>query len=560
MAIARQTEPKASPKRLRAVGYCRVSTKRQADHQISLEEQDKKIDATCVLRDADLVETFVEPGVTARADRRPELKRMLEFACDPANRIDLVIVYAFSRFFRNVTQYLQYKEKLKEAGVRLVSATQDIPEGPHGELMETILAAFDGHQSEVNAGIVRDMMMANAEEGYWNGSAPPFGYRTRVALVLRRKEKKVLEIDEAEATMVNMVFRLYLQGHAGSGPMGIKAITSHLNNKGYRYRGKAFYTASVERILKNEAYIGVHYYNRIDSRTRKERPPSEWIKRDVPVVVDPETFDAVQRTLQARNPRKTAPRVVTGTTLLTGIAICEKCGRGMMLRTGKGGQYRYLTCAKSATEGTGCGHSIRMDKVDEIVLKAVEEHVFAPDRLTALLGAMTDRTDDTRQQLEAEIDRQRIATTEAQARLDRLYDAVEAGVAEVRDPKFKARVDLAKLQIREGTNNLEALHRRRTAKAELSPAMVRRFSSGIRRRLRDADPSFRRTWLHMFVSKVTIGKDTIRICGPKNQLLKAVSEEENSARAMVPTFAREWRTRHDSNVWPPPSEGGALSS
>jgi len=22
----------------------------------------------------------------------------------------------------------------------------------------------------------------------------------------------------------------------------------------------------------------------------------------------------------------------------------------------------------------------------------------------------------------------------------------------------------------------------------------------------------------------------------------------------------EWRARHDSNVWPPPSEGGALSS
>lgn len=61
--------------------------------------------------------------------------------------------------------------------------------------------------------------------------------------------------------------------------MGIKAITTHLNTKGYRFRGKAFYTASVERILKNEAYIGIHYYNRIDSRTRKERPPSEWIKR-----------------------------------------------------------------------------------------------------------------------------------------------------------------------------------------------------------------------------------------------------------------------------------------
>jgi site-specific DNA recombinase len=186
MAMIERVGSQAHPRRLRAVGYCRVSTKRQADHQISLEEQQRKVDATCVLRNVDLVETFIEPGLTARADRRPELKRMLEFACDPSNGIDLVIVYAFSRFYRNVTQYLQYKEQLKQAGVRLISATQDISEGPHGELMETILAAFDGHQSEVNAGVVRDMMIANAEEGYWNGAAPPFGYKTKVALAAPR--------------------------------------------------------------------------------------------------------------------------------------------------------------------------------------------------------------------------------------------------------------------------------------------------------------------------------------------------------------------------------------
>jgi site-specific DNA recombinase len=365
--------------------------------------------------------------------------------------------------------------------------------------------------------------------------------------VLRRKEKKVLEINEEEAALVNTIFRLYLQGHQGGSPMGIKAITTHLNAKGYRYRGKAFYTASVERVLKNEAYIGTHYYNRIDSRSRKERPPSEWVRMDVPAIVDKEKFDAVQRTLRARNPRTTAPRVVTGATLLTGIAVCEKCGRGMMLRTGKGGQYRYLTCAKSATEGTGCSHSVRMDKIDALVIEAVEEHVFAPQRLTAILQAMTDRGDETHEQLKTEIDRQRVAVAEAQARLDRLYDAIEAGVAELHDTRFKTRVDLAKLQIREGTSTLDALRQRSTARRELSPDMVQRFSSGIRRRLRDADPAFRRTWLHMFVSKVTVGKDRVRICGPKDQLLKAVSADEDSVRAMVPTFAREWRALRDSN-------------
>ena len=161
---------------------------------------------------------------------------------------------------------------------------------------------------------------------------------------------------------------------------------------------------------------------------------------------------------------------------------------------------------------------------------------------------MTDRTDDTRLQLEAEIERQRTATAEAQSRLDRLYDAIEAGVAELRDPRFKDRIDLAKLQIRKGGTALEALRQRVAPKAELSSMVVQRFSSSIRRRLRDADPAFRRTWLHMFVIKVIIGKDKVRICGPKDLLLRAASEGEDSARAMVATFARDWCTRQDSNL------------
>jgi hypothetical protein len=47
----------------------------------------------------------------------------------------------------------------------------------------------------------------------------------------------------------------------------------------------------------------------------------------------------------------------------------------------------------------------------------------------------------------------------------------------------------------------------------------------------------------MFVSKVVIGRDGIRICGPKDQLLKAVSTDEKALGAIVPTFARDWRTR-----------------
>jgi site-specific DNA recombinase len=71
---------------------------------------------------------------------------------------------------------------------------------------------------------------------------------------------------------------------------------------------------------------------------------------------------------------------------LAGIFVCENCGSGMQLRTGKSGQYRYLTCANQANKGKiACkGQSIRMDKADELVLDAVSEtessRMFSPGR------------------------------------------------------------------------------------------------------------------------------------------------------------------------------------
>ena len=127
MAAAKKPSTRPAPaRRLRTIGYCRVSTGRQAAHELSLEEQDKKIRACAELKDADLAEMFVEQGASGRNDKRPVFQRMIAFALDRGNAVDLVVVYNFSRYFRNVTQYLHYRATLKDAGVRLISATQDV--------------------------------------------------------------------------------------------------------------------------------------------------------------------------------------------------------------------------------------------------------------------------------------------------------------------------------------------------------------------------------------------------------------------------------------------------
>ena len=63
---------------LRAALYLRVSTARQAEHDISIPDQRRQGEAYCAARGHQLVETFVEPGSTATNDRRPEFQRMIE--------------------------------------------------------------------------------------------------------------------------------------------------------------------------------------------------------------------------------------------------------------------------------------------------------------------------------------------------------------------------------------------------------------------------------------------------------------------------------------------------
>ncbi len=559
MAVAKKPSSAVSPRRLRAIGYCRVSTGRQAAHELSLDDQDRKIRACAELKDADLVTMFVEQGASGRTDKRPVFQRMIAFALDRRNAVDLVVVYNFSRYFRNVTQYLQYRTTLKDAGVRLISATQDVPEGPTGELMETIFAAFDGHASEVNAETVRDMMIANAEAGYWNGARQPFGYETRVVTVLRKKEKKRLFVVDDEAVVVRLVYKLYLEGGVASGPLGIKAICTWLNARGYQMRGQAFRTATVETILKSETYAGTAWFNRKDSRTQIPRPPSDWVKVPVPAIVSEDTFNTVQRRLESRRPNRTAPRVVNGPTLLTGLAKCDCCtagdGRraGMMLRTGKSGQYRYLVCANRATKATfACdAPQIRMEAIDELVLGEVETHVLAPQRMRSLLQAMLDRQDSNRAGLETELHRQKEALKKAESGVRSLYAAMADAPDLVRldDPIYREQMALLGRQRAELGASIPALEERlRAGPVAISDERIAAFSRTVRERLRSADPSFRRQWLHLFVDEVVIGRKEIMISGRNDTLLKGVTGRPDFFGPAVPSFDQEWRTRHDSNV------------
>ena len=206
---------------VRAALYLRVSTGRQAEHDLSIPDQRAQARAWCKARGMAVVSEFVEAGATATDDRRPEFQRMIERACDGENVVDIIVVHSFSRFMRDSFAFEFYVRKLAKHGVKLVSITQDVKDDDPAQLMmRKVIALFDEYQSKENAKHVLRAMKENARQGFWNGARPPFGYRTAIAEQRGARIKKRLEIDLVEAETVRLIYRLFLEGHGGLRPHG----------------------------------------------------------------------------------------------------------------------------------------------------------------------------------------------------------------------------------------------------------------------------------------------------------------------------------------------------
>lgn len=534
---------------LRAALYLRVSTARQAEHDVSIPDQKRQGEAYCEARGLQLVETYVEPGASATNDRRPEFQRMIEAGTSKPAPFDVVVVHSFSRFFRDAFDMEFYVRKLAKNGVKLLSITQEIGDDPVHQMMRQIMALFDEYQSKENAKHVMRALKENARQGFWNGSLPPIGYRVVAAEQRGAKTKKKLEIDPLHADTVRLIYRLALEGDGTTGQMGVKNIVSYLNSRRIFTRdGGRWGIGQVHRILTRRTYMGEHEFNK-RSKTKELKPVSEIVTVPVPPIIDRETFDTVQALLKARNPKVMPSAVISGPTMLTGLIHCAKCGGAMTIRTGKGGRYRYYACSMKARQGpTACeGMAVPMDKLDDLVADHLERQLLQPERLETILASVLDRRQEQSERRREHISELNKRAAESELRLKRLYDAIEAGVADIDDPALKDRIDGLKAirdQAKADAERAQAMLDNSGGKA-ITPQMVRTFAKTARQRIRLEGGGYRRDHLRALTQRVEVADGEVRIMGSKTRLLQALTGK--SGVNSVPTQGLKWRRGRDSN-------------
>jgi DNA invertase Pin-like site-specific DNA recombinase len=534
--------------------YLRVSTGRQADNDLSIPDQRRQAKGYCTSRGWEIVADFVEPGVSATDDRRPEFQRMIDAATSKPPPFGVILVHSFSRFFRDQFQLEFYVRRLAKNGVRLVSITQELGDDPMSNMIRQIMALFDEYQSKENAKHTLRAMKENARQGFWNGSLPPIGYRiVEAAEQHGHRIKKTLEIDPIQAETVRRIFRLAREGDGSSGPMGVKKITKHLNASGIRTRdGGRWGIGAVHKVLTRTTYVGRHRFNAKFRKTCERKPDTEVVEMVAPPIIDAAEFEAVQALLKTRSPAVTAPRIVSGPTLLTGICFCAGCGMAMTLRTGKSGRYRYYTCSTKARQGeTGCvGRTVPMEKLDTLVADHIERRLLRSARLEQILSSVLDRRGERAERQATHVAGLRKRAAETDAKLKRLYDAIENGIADLADPMLKDRI--AELKATRDQAHADA-ERAEGALDRLGPSITPRtlktFARTARRCMRTESGGYRRDHLRALAQRVEVDAKEVRIMGSKSELLRTLvaASSVKTAGFGVPSSVPKWRAGRDSN-------------
>jgi len=383
---------------VKAIIYARYSSETQTEN--SIEGQLRECKEYADKHNITVVDTYIDRALSAKTDSRPEFQKMIR---DSAKKqFDIVLIWKLDRFARNRLDSATYRAILKRNGVNVVSAKENISEGPEGIILESILEGMAEYYSAELSVKVKRGQKENALKCKANGGMIPFGYIIN--------SERYYEIDPLTAPIVLEIFTRYANGQT------VAEISEELNNRGVFTNTKYKYTnkASMHNLLKNRRYIGEYKYG--DTVTPD----------GMPAIVPKDIFNRVQERME-KNKHKPAAKKADEEYLLTTKLFCGLDG---VMMVGVGGTsktgvvHHYYKCGNKIYRKTCDKKTVRKNKIERYIVYLTKEYVLKDKNINRIADSVVElqkRENTTIPFLQKQL-------VDIQKRIDNLLNAIEEGL------------------------------------------------------------------------------------------------------------------------------------
>jgi site-specific DNA recombinase len=372
------------PRNPRVALYARVSTEEQREGQ-TIDSQVSELERFARGKYWRIVGTYKDEAWSGALLARPELDRLRD---DASKRLfDVALINDVDRLARDVSHLGIVKRDLERNGVEVVFAKLPTEKGPTSNLMVNILGSFAEFERELIADRTRRGRRHKVEvrQQYLGGNTS-YGYRYIPREKTGGRDGR-LELFSQEALTVKQMF-----DWVDREGLSARRVADRLTEGGVTPRkgGSAWGKSSVLRILRNEMYAGVWYYNKYEScepskpakngdykhslrSSLRRRAKSDWLPVKLPKalqIVEREQWTRVQERLDRNitfSPRNSRHRY-----LLKGLVKCGGCG-ARYVGDPCHGRFYYRCHARCKRIPT-----IKEDVLDVVVWQAVREAMLNP--------------------------------------------------------------------------------------------------------------------------------------------------------------------------------------
>lgn len=301
--------------------YIRISDKDQSNCSIDGQQRFNQMFAE--KNGMEIIETFIDDGVSAKNFNRPEWKKLENKL--KKRQVQGVIVWKYDRLIRNVMEGLAFLDKAeREYGVTIYSAMETFSINPFDPMFFKIRADI-----LVNGEYERRIITDRTNFGIWSAKMQgkyvgqaPFGYIN----ARDDKNKPIIVINEDKRHIVEYIFNSY---SIGQSPTRIQHVANEMgmNRKGHD---------AIRTVIINPTYKG--YVLAKDYKGSGEK----LIKGIHEPIIDGHTWDKCQNLLNDKKPKS----IISEELPLRGLAKCYTCGNTLTGGRSKGRSsfYHYYRC------------------------------------------------------------------------------------------------------------------------------------------------------------------------------------------------------------------------
>ena len=269
----------------------------------------------------------------------------------------MLISHKLDRLARNRADDVEINRAFEDAGVRLVSTSENIDQTPGGMLLHGIMSSIAEFYSRNLANEVIKGMGEKARNGGTLGKAP-LGYMNVRARDENGREVRTIALDEERAPLIRLAFTEYATGN-----WTVRQLADHLNTLGLtipptpRRPAKSITATRLHEILRHPYYKGIVTFQGVEYPGKHEP------------LVDSQTWQTVQTILTSR---RYGERQRIHNHFRKSTVVCGQCGARLSVQNAqnsKGTIYPYFVCARRCRLHDCAFTAVLIDVVEDRIVE-----------------------------------------------------------------------------------------------------------------------------------------------------------------------------------------------